>query len=376
MLAALARHRVPAVGLVTWRNVTSDADRALLERWLEAGHELGNHSFRHLDYHLVEATEWLADVEQARVETAAFLAARGRAGPRFFRFPFLREGDSDAKLDAARDWLAKTGQRNLPVSIDDQDWSFERAFVEAVRAADPTAKARVAEAYHESLHLSVRHHRATAKRLFGREPAEVLLLHATAVGASEWDRLFAWLESEGFGFATADEVLADPLYAEAPRFLGPRGPGLWDRHLDLRRRAEADKAIRQLLADQVAAWNRGDIDAFVSAYAEGALFVSPSGTTRGRAEVLARYRKRYPDGKAMGRLAIEVEELRLTAGGEVSMLGDAVPGDVHGARAVARWTLVREEAPAPRSGPTLIVLERKGGRWWIVEDASMEFEAP
>ena len=109
---------------------------------------------------------------------------------------------------------------------------------------------------------------------------------------------------------------------------------------------------------------------------DAALFVSPSGTTRGRAEVLARYRKRYPDGKALGKLAIDVEELRLTAGGEVSMLGDAVTGDVHGARVVARWTLVRDDAAAPRSGPTLIVFERKGGRWWIVEDASMEFEGP
>jgi uncharacterized protein (TIGR02246 family) len=376
MLAALAKHRVPAVGLVTWGNVRGAEDLKLLDRWLEAGHELGNHSWRHLDYHRTDSPEWLADVDRSRAEIAAFLAARGKSGPRFFRFPFLREGDSDAKLDAARDWMAKTGQRSLPVTIDDQDWSFERRFVEAARAGDVAAAARVAEGYHESLHLSVRHHLETSRSLFERDVPQILLLHATAVGAAEWDRLFSWLESEGFRFATADEVLTDPVFAEAPRFLGPRGPGLWDRHLDLRRRAAAESAIRQLLAEQVAAWNRGDIEAFTSAYAEQALFVSTSGTTRGRAEVLARYRKRYPDGKAMGKLTLDVEELRLTAGGEVSMLGDAVPGDVHGARVLATWTLVRDDLPAPRSGPTLVVLERRQGRWWIAEDASMEAEAP
>jgi uncharacterized protein (TIGR02246 family) len=372
MLAALREHSVPAVGLVTWGNVRVDGDRELLGRWLDAGFELGNHSLRHLDYHRVEADEWLADVEAARAAIDGFLLGRGGRPQRFFRFPFLREGDSDAKLDAARAWLAAKGLRNLPVSIDDQDWSFERPFVEARRRGDEAEAARIAEAYHESLHLSVRHHRARGRALFEREPAQILLLHATAIGASEWDRLFTWLEGEGFRFATADEALADPAYAEDPRFLGPRGPGLWDRILDGRRRAAAEGDVRRLLAEQVAAWNRGDVEAFTSAYADEAIFVSPDEVTRGRREVTERYRRRYPDGAAMGQLAIDVETVRLTAGGEVSMLGDAVPGDVHGARVVARWTLEKADGSAPRSGPTFLSLERRGGRWWIAEDVSME----
>ena len=49
LLAALAKHHVHAVGLVIWGNVKSDGDRAILRRWLAAGHELGNHSASHLD---------------------------------------------------------------------------------------------------------------------------------------------------------------------------------------------------------------------------------------------------------------------------------------------------------------------------------------
>ncbi|MGE0640582.1 MAG: SgcJ/EcaC family oxidoreductase [Thermoanaerobaculia bacterium] len=374
MLAALARHRVPAVGLVTWGNVHGADDLRLLELWLAGGHELGNHSDRHLDYHRTGTDAWLADVERSRSEIAAFLAARSRPPLRFFRFPFLREGDTDAKLDAARAYLASTGQRNLPVTIDDQDWSFERPYVEASRSGDRAGAARVAAAYHESLHLSVRHHRETARELFDRDVPQILLLHGTAIGAAEWDRLFTWLEGEGFRFASADEVLADPAYERPPHFLGPRGPGLWDRIVDERRRQEADAAVRALLENQVAAWNRGDLEAFVAAYADEALFVSPSGVTRGSGEVLARYRRRYPDGKAMGRLRLELSDVRLTAGGEVSMLGDAVPGRVHGARVLARWTLTRDDGAPARSGPTLIVLERRDGTWRIVEDASMEDE--
>jgi uncharacterized protein (TIGR02246 family) len=373
MLAALAAHEVPAVGMVTWGNVRGPADLGLLELWLEAGVELGDHTDRHLDYHRTETAAWIADAETGRRELAEFLAARGRPAPRFFRFPMLREGDTPEKLDAARAWLGGSGQRNLPVTLDNQDWSFERPWVEAERSGDGAAKARVAEAYHEALHLSIRHHEATAEQLFGRRVPQVLLLHATAVGAAQWDRLFGWLAERGYRFARADEVLADPAYVVEHRFLGPRGPGLWDRLLDARRRAESEAAIRTLLAEQAAAWSRGDLEAFVSVYAEDALFVSPSGLTRGRDEVLARYRRRYPDRAAMGRLSLDVIEFRLTAGGEVSMLGDAVPGDLHGARVVARWTLAYPEAAEREeaTGLTLIVFERRGGEWRIVEDASM-----
>lgn len=137
-------------------------------------------------------------------------------------------------------------------------------------------------------------------------------------------------------------------------------------------RAGAEAAIRTLLAEQAAAWSRGDLEEFVSVYADDALFVSPSGLTRGRDEVLARYRRRYPDRAAMGRLTLDVLELRLTPGEEAEP-GRGAAGEVHGARVVARWTLSypedaeREEA----SGLTLIVFERRGGRWRIVEDASM-----
>ncbi len=119
---------------------------------------------------------------------------------------------------------------------------------------------------------------------------------------------------------------------------------------------------------QVAAWNRGDLEAFCALYADDAVFVSPprpanpdagvsasDGVTRGRAEVLARYKKRYPDRKAMGQLTIEPHDVRETK--------DAVSIS-------ARWTLRYPDKPA-LSGNTVVVLVRGASGWTIVHDASM-----
>lgn len=126
--------------------------------------------------------------------------------------------------------------------------------------------------------------------------------------------------------------------------------------------------VLSLVQKQVAAWNRGDLDAFCAAYADDAVFVTPpraaqpdagvsasEGVTRGRAEVLARYKKRYPDGKAMGQLAIDPYDVRETK--------DAVSVS-------AKWTL-RFSDRAPASGNTVIVLVRTTAGWRIVHDASM-----
>ncbi len=369
MLTALARHGVRAVGLVTWGNVASAGDERLLEQWLAAGHELGNHSFRHLDLTRTEVAPYLADVEAARAKLAALLDRHGRT-LRFFRYPYLREGDTVAKLEAVRAGLAASGQRDLPVTVDNQDWSFERPFVEAVRAGDAAAATRVGEAYHEAMHVSVRHHEEVGDELAGRRSPQILLLHAGAIGAAEWDRLFTWLETQGHRFAAVDEVLADPLFALPHAFVSPRGCGLWDRLTSERRLADARAQIAALLAEQATAWSRGDLDGFCAVYAEDAVFASPKGLVRGRQAVLDRYRAAYPDAAAMGALTLEVLDLRPVAGTEVSLLGDATPGRVHAASVIARWTLT-PAAGETSSGLTHLSLERTPAGWRIVHDASM-----
>lgn len=370
LLAALAKHRVRAVGFVIWDHVRTDADRQLLALWLAAGHELGNHTAGHPDLSRTDAETYVADVEAGRAGLAAFLAGERRGAPRFFRYPYLAEGETTAKLEAVRAALARTGQRNLPVTIDTQDWSFDGPWRRAVQAGDRAAQEAVAADYQAALRTGVRHYGALGDRLFGRTVPQVLLLHANAVGSAQWDALFAWLTANGHRFAPADEVLADPAFAVTTRFTGAFGCSQWDRIARDRDEDEARAGAERLLEAQAAAWNRGDLEGFAAAYAADAAFVAPSGVAKGRQALLERYRKRYPDARAMGRLAFEVQEVRFAGGREVSLLGDAVPGRVHGMSVVARWRLSYPDRPEA-SGMTLLVLAREGGRWVVVQDASM-----
>jgi beta-aspartyl-peptidase (threonine type) len=124
--------------------------------------------------------------------------------------------------------------------------------------------------------------------------------------------------------------------------------------------AEIATRARTLLETQAAAWNRGDLEAFCSVYAEDALFLTAFGLTKGRAEVLARYRTRYPDAASRGTLSFEVLSVDRLAGGAG---GEALA-------VVARWTISHPDRPAA-TGLTLLNLVRSGAGWKIVHDASM-----
>jgi uncharacterized protein (TIGR02246 family) len=369
LLTVLGEYDIRAVGLVAWGNVRGSADEALLKQWLDAGHELGNHSHAHFDYTSTDIETYIADIERGRTELAELMAERGET-LRFFRFPFLREGDTREKLGAMRLYLAQSGQRNLPVTIDDQDWSFERPWVEARRRNDVAAQDSLARAYQTALRMAIVEFESLGDELFQRQTPQILLLHANQVGAAQWGALFAWLEKTGHRFASAHEVLADSAFTVPHEFIGPYGCSYWDRLLDQRRRDKARKQLRSLMRESAAAWNRGDFEAFCSTYAEDALFFSPSGITRGRQAVLERYHQKYGGNAARGELSFELMEVRLSSGMGSTSWGGARPARIQSASIAAHWTLTYPDTTA--QGLTLLVLRpRRDGTWEIVQDASM-----
>ncbi len=121
-----------------------------------------------------------------------------------------------------------------------------------------------------------------------------------------------------------------------------------------RANAEAVAAVRAVLDAQSAAWNRGDIEAFMDGYerAETTTFVSGDTITRGWQTVLDRYKARYDTREKMGTL--EFSELEIK------------PLSPFYAQAVGRWKLTRAaDTPA---GRFTLILRRTDKGWRVVHD--------
>ncbi len=67
------------------------------------------------------------------------------------------------------------------------------------------------------------HHEDQARRTLGREPAQVLLLHANWLNAERLGPLVRMFRQRGYEIVTLDEALEDPAYALPDTYIGKRG---------------------------------------------------------------------------------------------------------------------------------------------------------
>jgi uncharacterized protein (TIGR02246 family) len=117
-----------------------------------------------------------------------------------------------------------------------------------------------------------------------------------------------------------------------------------------------ERAIRELLATQSAAWNRGDINAFMQGYWENdsLMFIGNSGVTYGWNNTLNNYKKGYPDAATMGQLTFTLLHVKKLSKEYYHVTG--------------KWFLKRTVGDV--GGHFTLVFRKIDGRWVIISDHS------
>jgi beta-aspartyl-peptidase (threonine type) len=122
--------------------------------------------------------------------------------------------------------------------------------------------------------------------------------------------------------------------------------------------ASPEQQIRQVLNDQVAAWNRGDLEAFMAGYwhSPDLTFFSNSAETKGWDGALARYQQNYKSaGHAMGKLDFPMINITVLSSDTAFVRG--------------QFHLVLPDGKEPHGMFTLIVRKFPEG-WRIIHDHS------
>ena len=224
ILGHLTSRKIPAVGFVTGSNIPTPGHAANLERWLEAGFELGNHTHGHRDLHRISPEAFEKEILDGETPIRAIIEKRGGT-LRWFRHPFLHTGRTDEVRTRIDGFLAKRGYRIAPVTIDNSEWIFARAY----ENAKPAERRRVADAYVEYMVAKTAYHDREAVKLFKREIRQVLLVHANPLNADAFGRLADALSKRGHRFITLERALEDPAYRSPDAYRGPGGLSWLDR---------------------------------------------------------------------------------------------------------------------------------------------------
>jgi peptidoglycan/xylan/chitin deacetylase (PgdA/CDA1 family) len=222
MLRTLAQEGVSAALFPAGRSVDSAEGLALVRAWGDHGHRVGNHTYSHQS--LAAATTSLAAFEADVLRNEALLKSSPGWTPRL-RFPFLKEGDTAEKRDGFRAWMSAHGYRPAPVSIDASDWYYSVRFQEAETRAPGALTAKFRRAYLDHLWDRATYYDGLARRVLGRSPKHVLLLHTNAINAAFLSDVIHLFRSRGWTLISPEEAFADPLYELRPTAL-PAGESL------------------------------------------------------------------------------------------------------------------------------------------------------
>ena len=227
LLQVLQQHQAPAVGFVNESKLYRDEQVVpervgLLESWLEAGMELGNHTYSHPDLHRISLAEFEADLLRGEDITRPLAAAR-QVPYRYFRHPFLHTGrDLDTKHALERR-LNQLGYQIAPVTIDNSEWIFARAYDEALDRQDLDLQRKLGAEYVQYMLRMVSYYEDQSRGLFEREIPQILLVHANAINAHYLDRLLEALDQRGYEFIELELALSDPAFNSADTYVGPGG---------------------------------------------------------------------------------------------------------------------------------------------------------
>ena len=226
LLSQLERLEIPATGFVTSSRICDELrDEVLsdlLDLWLDAGHDLGNHTHSHFDVNNTPLEEYTRDIVRGERALRPALERRGRA-LRYFRHPLLHTGADAATRDAVAAFLDARGYQVAPVTIDNQEWIFAAVYARAKEAGDREIMRRVAEAYVPFMEEVFAFFEGWSTEVMGREIPQVLLLHVNELNADHLPRLAEMIRGRGYEFLPLETVLRDEAYASEDGYIGPRG---------------------------------------------------------------------------------------------------------------------------------------------------------
>ena len=227
LLGHIKKAEIPVIGFVNEgklyeKDFLADTEVDLLKMWLDAGLELGNHTYSHMSLHDNSLEKYEADILKGEIVTKKLLGERNRK-IKYFRHPYLWTGLSLEIKSDLNDFLTEHEYTIAPVTIDNSDWIFARAYDNAIEQKDDKLKKQIGAAYVPYMQSKLNYWERQSVKLFGREIKQILLIHANSINSDYLDDLIKMLRKRNYNFVSLETSLKDEAYKLPDTFVKRNG---------------------------------------------------------------------------------------------------------------------------------------------------------
>ncbi len=225
LLEHITKAKIPAIGFVNEGKLYKDEKRVeaevdLLRQWLNAGLKLGNHTFSHLSLHDNSLEKYEADILKGEIITKELFQDQKI---RYFRHPYLWTGlDLETKANLG-EFLLRHNYEIAPVTIDNSDWIFARAYDNAIEKKDKKLQKQIGAAYVPYMEAKTDYWERQSEKLFSRNINQILLIHANSINAGYLADLAKMFVKRGYKFLSLEDALKDEAFKLPDNFVKRNG---------------------------------------------------------------------------------------------------------------------------------------------------------
>jgi peptidoglycan/xylan/chitin deacetylase (PgdA/CDA1 family) len=223
----------PAYGFINAKKLESNPKGAeALKLWVEGGQRVGNHTYSHIDLTRASTEDFRREI---LLNEPALQLLSSKDEWRWFRYPYLHEGDTLEKRHAVRQMLGELKYSIAQVTLDHEDYLWNSTYARCLDKHDKKAIDWLRSSYLQTAEVYFQLQRQLAQQVYGREINHVLLLHLGAFSPEILPDLFKLLSKQGFTLVSLEEAQRDPAYLVDPDFAATNTGTLLEQHMDARK---------------------------------------------------------------------------------------------------------------------------------------------
>ena len=220
LIENLSKHNVEQVAFFSVSNKLDEEGISRLNTYSNAGHIIANHTHSHPDINALSFEQYSQNFLQADTQLRQFKTFRP-----WFRFPYLREGDTLEKRDGMRDLLKAKGYTNAYITLNNYDWYIETLFQQTIKEKKEINFEAMSRFYVDVLMESINYYDEMAQSHLNRSPKHVLLLHEMDISALFIGDLVDELRQQGWTIITPEQAYTDPIAQQQTDNLLKFNPG-------------------------------------------------------------------------------------------------------------------------------------------------------
>jgi len=193
LMAQLHQAGVPVVGFVNGNKLEVDgvvqpARVQMLRDWRDAGYELGNHTWSHMDLNAKGVAAFQQDFLRGEEVLKPLLAERGQV-PQWMRHPYLRAGRTPQDRAVMDTFFAEHGYRIAPVTVDNGEWVWAFAYANVINEQPDSSEreatlARLRKGYVPYMLNKLDYYEQQSQALLGYALPQVWLMHANELNGA------------------------------------------------------------------------------------------------------------------------------------------------------------------------------------------------